>query len=57
MPDGAVALHGSRSVPGRPDLDSFGYTREVILIDSGFRLKDAVESLPVLGRMAAGSPR
>jgi predicted O-methyltransferase YrrM len=57
VPGGAVALHDSRSVPGRPDLDSVRYTREVILVDPRFRLMDTVESLTVLERMAAGSPR
>jgi hypothetical protein len=52
-----VALHGSRSVPGRPDLDCVRYTCEVILIDPGFRLIDAVESLTVLECVEDGSPR
>jgi hypothetical protein len=57
VPGGAVALHDSRSVLGRPDLDSVRYTREVILVDPRFRLMDTVESLTVLERMAAGGPR
>ena len=54
VPGGVVALHDSRSVPGRPDLDSVRYTREVILRDPRFREVDAVESLTVLHRVDAG---
>lgn len=57
VPGGVVALHDSRSVPGAPDLDSVRYTREVILADPGFRLLEAVDSLTVLERVAARSPR
>lgn len=57
VPGGAVALHDSRSVPGRPDLDSVRYTHEVIVVDPGFRLMDAVGSLTVLERVGEGSPR
>jgi hypothetical protein len=32
-PGGKVALHDSRSVAGRPDLDSVRFTREVVLRD------------------------
>ncbi len=55
-PGGRVALHDSRSVPGRPDLDSVRYTREVILPDPRFRVIDAVESLTVLERITSGAP-
>ena len=48
VPGGTVALHDSRSVPERPDLDSVRYTRGVILADPGFRLMHAVESLTAL---------
>ena len=47
---GKVALHDSRSVPGRPDLESVRFTQEVILHDSGFEVVDAVDSLTVLVR-------
>jgi hypothetical protein len=57
VPGGMVALHASRSVPGAPDLDSVHYPREAILADPGFRLLEAVDSLTVLERMAAGSTR
>lgn len=54
---GAVALQGSRSMPGRTDLNNIRYTREVILVDPGFRLMDAVQNLTVLERVEEGSPR
>jgi hypothetical protein len=47
---GAVALHDSRSVAGRPDLDSVRYTREVIARDPRFEVVDEVDSLTVLRR-------
>jgi hypothetical protein len=43
VPGGTMALLGNRSVPRLPDLDSLRYTREVILVDSAFRLMGAVE--------------
>jgi hypothetical protein len=57
VPGGAVALHDNRSVPGRPDLDSVRYTRDVILVDPRFRLMDTAESLTVLERVAEGNRR
>jgi hypothetical protein len=53
---GAMVLRGSRSGPGRTGLDGFPYTREVTLVDPGFRLMDAV-SLTVLECVGEGSPR
>ena len=50
-PGGVVALHDSRSVAERADLDSVRYTREVVLRDPRFREIDAVESLMVLERV------
>ncbi|MBI3466423.1 MAG: class I SAM-dependent methyltransferase [Planctomycetes bacterium] len=47
---GVVALHDSRSVPGRQDLDSVRYTQTVVLRDSRFREIDAADSLTVLER-------
>lgn len=47
---GHVALHDSRSVPNRADLDSVRYTQEVILRDPRFRQIDAVDSLTILER-------
>jgi predicted O-methyltransferase YrrM len=49
---GLAALHDSRSVPDRPDLDSVRYTQDVILADPRFRPIDAMESLTVLERVA-----
>jgi hypothetical protein len=46
-----VALHDSRSVSQRLDLDSVRYTQEVIAHDRRFRLVDEVESLSVLERL------
>lgn len=48
---GVVALHDSRSVPWREDLDSVRFTSEVILRDRRFRSVDAVDSLTVLERL------
>jgi hypothetical protein len=48
---GIVALHDSRSVPWREDLDSVRFTIEVILRDRRFRPLDAVDSLTVLERI------
>ncbi len=50
VPDGIVALHDSRSVPTRPDLDSVRYTEQVVLRDERFRLVETVESLTILAR-------
>lgn len=50
-PGGIVALHDSRSVPWREDLDSVRFTTEVILRDSRFRTVDAIDSLTVLQRI------
>ena len=57
VPGGAVALHDSRSVPGRPDLDKVRDTREVVLADPGFFLMDTVQSLTVLERLADENSR
>ncbi len=51
IPGGIVALHDSRSVPSRADLDSVRYTQEVILRDKWFRPVEAVDSLTVLERV------
>jgi predicted O-methyltransferase YrrM len=48
---GIVALHDSRSVPSRPDLDSVRFTEEVILWDKRFRPVECVESLTILERV------
>lgn len=53
-PGGKVALHDSRSVPSRPDLDSIRYIQGVILRDRRFRQIDAVEGLTVLERVGGG---
>ncbi|HET7875196.1 MAG TPA: class I SAM-dependent methyltransferase [Methylomirabilota bacterium] len=50
VPGGIVALHDSRSVPTRPDLDSVRYTEQVVLRDERFRLVETVESLTILAR-------
>jgi predicted O-methyltransferase YrrM len=50
-PGGIAALHDSRSVPSRPDLDSVRYTEEVILRDKRFRPVEAVDSLTILERV------
>ena len=50
---GVVALHDSRSTPGRP-IDGAGsvrYTREVISRDGRFAVVDEVDSLTVLRRL------
>jgi predicted O-methyltransferase YrrM len=49
-PDGIVALHDTRSVPDRPDLDSVRYMRDVVAVDPRFVVIDAVDSLTVLRR-------
>lgn len=49
---GIVALHDSRSMPGRADLDSVRFTSDVVLHDSRFAAVDAVDSLTVLERTA-----
>ncbi|MGC1272188.1 MAG: class I SAM-dependent methyltransferase [Planctomycetaceae bacterium] len=51
IPGGIVALHDTRSVSWRPDLDSVRYLREVIQRDLRFREIDAVDSLTVLERV------
>lgn len=54
---GLVALHDSRSVPDRADLDSVRFTSEVVLADPRFRVEDAVDSLTVLRRIDAAIDR
>ena len=49
---GLVALHDSRSVANRPDLDSVRFTQEVILADPRFHQIDAADSLTVVQRVA-----
>ena len=49
---GLVALHDSRSMPNRADLDSVRFTKEVVLHDARFSVVDAVDSLTVLERRA-----
>ncbi len=48
---GIVALHDSRPVPGRPDLDSVRFTADVVVRDARFSVIDAVDSLTVLRRI------
>ena len=50
VPGGFVALHDSRSVPAREDLDSVRFTNEVVLGDPRFRIVETVDSLTVLER-------
>jgi predicted O-methyltransferase YrrM len=52
-PGGVIALHDSRTIVGRPDLDSVRYTREVILEDPRFREIEFVESVTVLERVGS----
>ena len=47
---GIVALHDSRSMPDREDLDSVRFTNDVVLRDPRFAVVDAVDSLTVLER-------
>jgi predicted O-methyltransferase YrrM len=47
---GVVALHDSRSMPDREDLDSVRFTDEIVLNDPRFAVVDAVDSLTVLER-------
>jgi predicted O-methyltransferase YrrM len=47
---GLVALHDSRPVPGRAELDSVRFTRDVVLTDPRFEVIDAVDTLTVLKR-------
>jgi hypothetical protein len=54
---GQVALHDSRSVPGKRDLDVVQYTREVVLPDARFRVVDGVDSLTVLERLLENGQR
>jgi predicted O-methyltransferase YrrM len=49
---GVVALHDSRSMPDRKDLDSVRFTNEIVLHDSRFAVVDAVDSLTMLVRHA-----
>lgn len=49
-PGGIVALHDSHSVSWRPDADSVRFTREVVLPDARFMVKETVDSLTVLER-------
>jgi predicted O-methyltransferase YrrM len=49
-PGGIVALHDSRPVPGRADLDSVRYMRDVVARDTRFEVIDSVDSLTVLRR-------
>lgn len=51
IPGGIVALHDSRSVSWRPDLDSVRYQQEVICNDPRFREIDAVDTLTILERI------
>ena len=48
---GLVALHDSRSVWWREDLDSVRFTREVVLTDPRFSVEETVDSLTVLKRI------
>ena len=48
---GIVALHDSRSVSGREDLESVRYTNDVILKDPRFQTVEGVDSLTVLQRV------
>ena len=52
QPRGIVAIHDSRSTPGRPidDAGSVKVTNEVILRDDRFERKEVVDSLTVLSR-------
>jgi predicted O-methyltransferase YrrM len=51
---GIVALHDSRSVPWREDLESVRYTQNVILCDPRFQVLEVVDSLTVLERAGLG---
>ena len=51
-PGGLIALHDSRSLAGRPDLDSVRFTTDVVLTDSRFEAIDTAESLTVFRRRA-----
>lgn len=53
VPGGIVALHDSRSVAERPDLDSVRFTTAVVLADRRFRVLDTIDSLTVLERNPA----
>lgn len=52
-PGGVVALHDSRCVAGKPDLDSVRYTEQVVLHDRRFEAIEVVESLTILRRREA----
>jgi predicted O-methyltransferase YrrM len=51
--DGVVALHDSRSTPGKADLDSVRFTADVVRQDPRFEVIDEVDSLTVLRRAAS----
>jgi predicted O-methyltransferase YrrM len=51
--DGVVALHDSRSTPGKADLDSVRFTTDVVRQDPRFEVIDEVDSLTVLRRAAS----
>lgn len=51
-PGGLVALHDSRPVEGRADLDSVRFTSDVVLADPRFEAIDQADSLTVLRRRA-----
>jgi predicted O-methyltransferase YrrM len=51
--DGVVALHDSRRIAGKSDLDSVRFTTEVVLNDPRFEVVDEVDSLTVLRRRSA----
>jgi predicted O-methyltransferase YrrM len=53
-PGGVVALHDSRSTAERPidDAGSVRFTREFILKDTRFRVRDEVDSLTVVERVS-----
>jgi predicted O-methyltransferase YrrM len=51
VPGGIIALHDSRSVEGREDLDSVRFTDDVVLRDPRVRRLEVVDSLTVLERV------
>ena len=51
--DGVVALHDSRRIAGKSELDSVRFTTEVVLNDPRFEVVDEVDSLTVLRRRSA----
>ena len=50
-PGGLVALHDSRRVTGKADLDSVRFTNEVVRRDSRFEVIDEIDSLTVLRKL------